>query len=404
MSTDNMSVDYTDRISDVVKQVPPSAIRRFFDLANEMKGEVISLSIGEPDFVTPWNIREAGINSLIDGYTHYSPNAGYIESRKAISRYINKRYGVDYDPNGEILITVGGSEGLDLAARSLINPGDEVVIVEPCFVAYKATVMFAHGVPVVVETKQENDFKLQPEELEAAITDKTKYVILGYPNNPTGAVMNHEDLAKIKDVLLRHPKVVVISDELYSELNYVDENLTSLVCFEEIRDRVIMVNGFSKSYAMTGWRLGYILGPKSLIAAMTKIHQYCIMSSPSMAQYAIIEAANNGDQVISEMREEYNHRRRVIIAGLKNAGLDCFTPSGAFYAFPSIKGLGLSSEKFCEKFLMDKKVAIVPGNAFGACGEGYVRISYAASLHDINEAMIRLAEFIKDIKDGKIDA
>lgn len=404
MSTDNMSVDYTDRISDVVKQVPPSAIRRFFDLANEMKGEVISLSIGEPDFVTPWNIREAGINSLIDGYTHYSPNAGYIESRKAICRYINKRYGVDYDPNGEILITVGGSEGLDLAARSLINPGDEVVIVEPCFVAYKATVMFAHGVPVVVETKQENDFKLQPEELEAAITDKTKYVILGYPNNPTGAVMNHEDLAKIKDVLLRHPKVVVISDELYSELNYVDENLTSLVCFEEIRDRVIMVNGFSKSYAMTGWRLGYILGPKSLIAAMTKIHQYCIMSSPSMAQYAIIEAANNGDQVISEMREEYNHRRRVIIAGLKNAGLDCFTPSGAFYAFPSIKGLGLSSEKFCEKFLMEKKVAIVPGNAFGACGEGYVRISYAASLHDINEAMIRLAEFIKDIKDGKIDA
>ncbi len=396
-------MDYNDKISDVVKMVPPSAIRRFFDLANEMK-EVISLSIGEPDFVTPWSIREAGINSLVDGYTHYSPNAGYIESRKAICDYIEKRYKVKYAPNGEVLITVGGSEGLDLVARALINPGDEVIVVEPCFVAYKATVQFAHGVPVVCETKPENDFKLQPEELEAKITDKTKYIIMGYPSNPTGAIMTREDLEKIKDVLLRHPDIVVISDELYAELNYVDEDPCSLIQFEEIKDRVIMINGFSKSFAMTGWRLGYVLGEKSLIAAITKIHQYCIMCSPSMGQLAIIDASYNGLEYVKEMKDEYNHRRRVIIEGLKNAGLECFTPSGAFYAFPSIKGLGLTSEEFCEKFLREKHVAIVPGNAFGECGEGHVRISYAASMESINTAMERLAEFVKEIKEGKHNA
>ncbi len=396
-------MDYNDKISDVVKMVPPSAIRRFFDLANEMK-EVISLSIGEPDFVTPWSIREAGINSLVDGYTHYSPNAGYIESRKAICDYIEKRYKVKYAPNGEVLITVGGSEGLDLVARALINPGDEVIVVEPCFVAYKATVQFAHGIPVVCETKPENDFKLQPEELEAKITDKTKYIIMGYPSNPTGAIMTREDLEKIKDVLLRHPDIVVISDELYAELNYVDDDPCSLIQFEEIKDRVIMINGFSKSFAMTGWRLGYVLGEKSLIAAITKIHQYCIMCSPSMGQLAIIDASYNGLEYVKEMKDEYNHRRRVIIEGLKNAGLECFTPSGAFYAFPSIKGLGLTSEEFCEKFLREKHVAIVPGNAFGECGEGHVRISYAASMESINTAMERLAEFVKEIKEGKHNA
>lgn len=399
-----MSFDYSNKLSEVVKSVPPSAIRKFFDLANEMKGEVISLSIGEPDFVTPWSIREAGINSLIDGYTHYSPNAGYIESRIAITDYINRRYGVKYDPAHEILITVGGSEGLDIAARALINPGDEVIIVEPCFVAYKATVLFAHGVPVVIETKPENDFKLLPEELESAITDKTKYLILGYPSNPTGAVMTKSDLEKIRDVLIKHPDIIVISDELYCELNYVENQPSSLACFEELRERVIMINGFSKSYAMTGFRIGYVLGPAELIAPMTKIHQYCIMSSPSMAQRAIIEACANCDDAIEEMRTEYNHRRRVIIDGLKKAGLSCFTPSGAFYAFPSIKCTGLSSEKFCERFLMEKRVAIVPGNAFGECGEGYVRISYAASMEDISEAMIRLKDFISDIKDGKVNA
>ena len=395
-----MSKDYSDKVSDVVKNLPPSAIRRFFDLANEMKGDVISLSISEPDFVTPWNIREAGINSLIDGYTHYSPNAGYMESRRAIASYISSRYGINYDPNGEILITVGGSEGLDLASRALINPGDEVIIVEPCFVAYKATVKLAHGVPVTVETKPENDFKLQPEELEEKITDKTKYIILGYPSNPTGLVMTREDLEKIHDVLIKYPDIIVLSDELYAELNYVEDRPYSLACFEDLKDRVVMINGFSKSYAMTGWRLGYVLGPKPLIAAMTKIHQYCIMSSPSMAQFAIIEAAYNGEESVKEMREEYNHRRRVIINGLKEAGLECFTPAGAFYAFPSIKGLGLTSQEFCEKFLMEKYVAIVPGNAFGDCGEGYVRISYAASMDDIVEAMKRLKEFVNELKKG----
>ena len=397
-------MDYSDKISDVVKQVPPSAIRRFFDLANEMKGEVISLSIGEPDFVTPWNIREAGMNSLIDGFTHYSPNAGYIESRQAITDYVQARYHVAYQPKGEVLITVGGSEGLDLVARALINPGDEVIIVEPCFVAYKATVLFAHGVPVVCETKPENDFKLQPEELEAKITDKTKYIVMGYPSNPTGAVMTREDLMKIREVLLRHPDIVVISDELYAELNYVDDEPCSLIQFDDIRDRVIMINGFSKSFAMTGWRLGYVVGEKSLIAAITKIHQYCIMCSPSMGQLAIIDACHNGLEYVNDMKEEYNHRRRVIIEGLKDAGLDCFTPAGAFYAFPSIKGLGLTSEEFCEKFLREKKVAIVPGNAFGECGEGHVRISYAASMESIKEAMARLKEFVNELKEGQTNA
>ena len=392
-------IDLNSKVSKSVASVPPSAIRKFFDLASEMKG-VISLSIGEPDFVTPWSIREAGINSLVDGYTHYSPNAGYTNSKKAIVNYINRRYGIEYDHNGECLITVGGSEGLDLAARALINPGDEVIIVEPCFVAYKATVLFAHGVPVIISTRQEDDFKLKAEDLEAAITDKTKYLIMGYPGNPTGAVMTMEDLAPIRDVLMRHPEIIVISDELYCELNYVSDELSSLARFPELKDRVVMINGFSKSYAMTGFRIGYVLGPKELIAPMTKIHQYCIMSAPSMAQFAVVEAAMNCDDQVKAMRDEYNHRRRVIIKGLNDAGLDCFTPSGAFYAFPSIKNTGLTSEEFCERFLMEKKVAIVPGSAFGECGKDNVRISYAASMENIKTAMERLAEFTADLKKG----
>lgn len=392
-------IDLNSKVSKSVASVPPSAIRKFFDLASEMKG-VISLSIGEPDFVTPWSIREAGINSLVDGYTHYSPNAGYTNAKKAIVSYINRRYGIEYDYNGECLITVGGSEGLDLAARALINPGDEVIIVEPCFVAYKATVLFAHGVPVIISTRQEDDFKLKAEDLEAAITDKTKYLIMGYPGNPTGAVMTMEDLAPIRDVLMRHPEIIVISDELYCELNYVSDELSSLARFPELKDRVVMINGFSKSYAMTGFRIGYVLGPKELIAPMTKIHQYCIMSAPSMSQFAVVEAAMNCDDQVKAMRDEYNHRRRVIIKGLNDAGLECFTPSGAFYAFPSIKNTGLTSEEFCERFLMEKKVAIVPGSAFGECGKDNVRISYAASMENIKTAMERLAEFTADLKKG----
>jgi aminotransferase len=393
-------IDLNSKVSSCVAAVPPSAIRKFFDLASEMKG-VISLSIGEPDFVTPWSIREAGINSLVDGYTHYSPNAGYTNAKKAIVDYIYRRYGVQYDHNGQCLITVGGSEGLDLAARALINPGDEVIIVEPCFVAYKATVLFAHGVPVIISTRQEDDFKLKAEDLEAAITDKTKYIIMGYPGNPTGAVMTMEDLAPIRDVLMKHPEIIVISDELYCELNYVSDELSSLARFPELKDRVIMINGFSKSYAMTGFRIGYVLGPKELIAPMTKIHQYCIMSAPSMSQFAVVEAAMNCDDQVKAMRDEYNHRRRVIIKGLNDAGLECFTPSGAFYAFPSIKNTGLTSEEFCERFLMEKKVAIVPGSAFGECGKDNVRISYAASMENIKTAMERLAEFTADLRKGK---
>lgn len=393
-------IDLNSKVSSCVASVPPSAIRKFFDLASEMKG-VISLSIGEPDFVTPWSIREAGINSLVDGYTHYSPNAGYTNAKKAIVDYIYRRYGVQYDHNGQCLITVGGSEGLDLAARALINPGDEVIIVEPCFVAYKATVLFAHGVPVTISTRQEDDFKLKADDLEAAITDKTKYLIMGYPGNPTGAVMTMEDLAPIRDVLMKHPEIIVISDELYCELNYVSDELSSLARFPELKDRVIMINGFSKSYAMTGFRIGYVLGPKELIAPMTKIHQYCIMSAPSMSQFAVVEAAMNCDDQVKAMRDEYNHRRRVIIKGLNDAGLECFTPSGAFYAFPSIKNTGLTSEEFCERFLMEKKVAIVPGSAFGECGKDNVRISYAASMENIKTAMERLAEFTADLRKGK---
>ena len=394
-----MDIDYQSKISKVVNGIAPSAIRRFFDLANEMKGEVISLSIGEPDFVTPWNIREAGIFSLEDGNTHYSPNQGYIEVRKAISEYLERRFDLKYDPKCQILVTVGGSEALDLIARSLIDPGDEVIILEPCFVAYKATVTLAHGVPVVIETKEEDEYRLTPEALEAAITDKTKYIILGYPGNPTGATMSKEDLAAIKDVLVRHPDIFVVSDELYSELSYTGERPVSIANFPEMYDRTIVVNGFSKSFAMTGWRIGYMAGPAPLVAAMNKVHQYCIMCSPTTAQYAVIEACRNGDKEVDEMREEYNRRRRVIIKGLNDAGLKCFAPTGAFYAFPSIEGLGLSSEKFCERFLMEKKVAIVPGNAFGKCGEGHVRISYAASMENIQEAMKRLKEFVSDLKE-----
>ena len=396
-----MEIDYQSKLSTVVNNIAPSAIRRFFDLANEMKGEVISLSIGEPDFVTPWNVREAGIFSLEDGYTHYSPNQGYIEVRKAISEYLERRFELKYDPKTQLLVTVGGSEALDLIARALINPGDEVIILEPCFVAYKATVTLAHGVPVVIETKEEDNYKLTPEALEAAITDKTKYIILGYPGNPTGATMTYDDLAKIKDVLMRHPNVFVVSDELYSELSYTGEKPASIANFPEMYDRTIVVNGFSKSFAMTGWRIGYMAGPAPLVAAMNKVHQYCIMSSPTTAQYAVIEACRNGDKEVAEMRDEYNRRRRIIIKGLKDAGLTCFDPTGAFYAFPSIEGLGLTSEQFCERFLMEKKVAIVPGNAFGNCGEGPVRISYAASLENIQEAMKRLKEFVSELKDGR---
>lgn len=388
-----------DYLSDPVKSIPPSAIRRFFDLANEMKGEVISLSIGEPDFVTPWRVREAGIYSLEQGFTHYSPNQGFLDLREAISDYMLRRYSLSYNPRSEILVTVGGSEAIDLSVRALINPGDEVVIVEPCFVAYKAAVVLARGIPVIVSTSEKNSFKVQPEDLEAAITEKTKLVMIGYPNNPTGATMSRGELAQIAAVLDRHPHVLVLSDELYSELSYSDEDHCSIASFPSLFDRTIVINGFSKAYAMTGWRIGYACGPAAFLAAMNKIHQYCIMSSPTTAQYAAIEAARNGDREVLEMRAEYNRRRRVIVHGCREAGLSCYEPTGAFYAFPCIRSLGIDSDTFCERFLREKKVAIVPGKAFGASGEGYVRISYAAAMDDIKEAMVRLADFVMVLKD-----
>lgn len=387
-----------DYLSEQVRAIPPSAIRKFFDLANEMKGEVISLSIGEPDFVTPWHIREAGIYSLEQGYTHYSPNQGYLELREAINEYMIRRFSLSYNPKTEILVTVGGSEAIDLTIRALINPGDEVIIIEPCFVAYKATVVMARGVPVIVTTTADNNFKAKAEDIEAAITDKTKLLMIGYPNNPTGATMSKEELASIAAVLERYPHVLILSDELYSELSYDENGHCSLASFPALFDRTIIVNGFSKAFAMTGWRIGFACGPEPFISAMNKIHQYCIMSSPSTAQYAAIEAARNGDKDTKDMCAEYNRRRRVIVHGCRQAGLTCFEPFGAFYAFPGIQGLGIDSETFCERFLTEKKVAIVPGNAFGSCGEGYVRISYAASMENIKEAVVRLTEFVAVIK------
>jgi len=397
-----MSMNYEEKISSVVSSIPPSAIRRFFDLANEMKGEVISLSIGEPDFVTPWRVREAGIYSLEQGYTHYSPNQGYIEVRKAIAAYMKRKFSLKYDPVSQIIVTVGGSEALDLAARALINPGDEVIIIEPCFVSYKATVLMAHGIPVIIPTREEDLFKLRPEDLEKAITSKTKYIIIGYPSNPTGATMTKQELTEIAKILEKHPEVIILSDELYGELSYNDEPLFSIASFPSLYDRTVVVNGFSKSFAMTGWRIGYAAGPAEIISAMNKVHQYCIMSSPTTAQFAVIEAALNGDNEVRDMRDEYNRRRRVIYNGLIKAGLTCFEPTGAFYAFPSIRSLGMSSEEFCEKFLTEKKVAIVPGNAFGSCGEGFVRISYAASMENINEALVRLKQFVDEHKNRSL--
>ena len=396
-----MRIQKNQYLSEQVQSIPPSAIRRFFDLANEMKGEVISLSIGEPDFVTPWHIREAGIYSLEQGYTHYSPNQGYIELREAISEYMIRRFSLSYNPKTELLVTVGGSEAIDLAVRALIDPGDEVIIIEPCFVAYKATVVMARGVPVIIKTVAENGFKLKAEDLEAAITDNTKLLMIGYPNNPTGATMTREELSEVAAVMERYPHIVILSDELYAELTYGEESHCSIASFPSLYDRTIIVNGFSKAFAMTGWRIGFACGPELFLAAMNKIHQYCIMSSPSTAQFAAIEASRNGDKDITEMRAEYNRRRRVIVHGVRETGLTCFEPFGAFYAFPCISGLGVDSETFCERFLKEKKVAIVPGKAFGDCGEGYVRISYAASMENIKEAVVRLNEFVNDLKNER---
>ena len=375
-----------------VNDMPPSGIRKYFDLINEMEG-VISLGVGEPDFKTPWNITEAGIYSLEKGYTHYSSNAGFIELRERIAKYLDRRFNLIYDPNKEILVTVGGSEGIDIALRTLVGPGDEVIIPEPSFVAYKGCTSFTGATPVVLNLKAENGFKLTAEELEKAITPKTKVVIIPFPNNPTGSIMTREELEPIVN-LLKDKNIIIISDEIYAELTYQGTHV-SIASFEEVKDKTLVINGFSKAYAMTGWRLGYVCGNKILISAMKKMHQYAIMCAPTTAQYAAIEALKKHcDDDVLKMVREYNRRRRVLVDGFKNLGLTCFEPLGAFYIFPSIQSTGLTSDEFCEKLLLEQKVLVVPGNAFGDCGEGFIRACYAASMEDIIEALKRIEKFI----------
>ena len=374
-----------------VKEMPPSGIRKYFDLINEMD-DVISLGVGEPDFVTPWNIAEAGIYSLEKGNTHYSSNAGSIELRREIAKYLTK-YDLHYSPQEEIIVTVGGSEGIDIALRALVGPGDEVIVPEPSFVAYKGCTAFTGATSKIINLKAENEFKLTAKELEEAITEKTKVVIIAFPNNPTGAIMTREELAPLVEVL-KDKDIIVISDEIYSELSY-DKPHASIASFPEMRDRTLVVNGFSKSYAMTGWRLGYLCGNKVLIDEMKKIHQYAIMCSPTTSQFAAVEALKNSQDSVDKMVREYNRRRRILVDGFRKLGLECFEPLGAFYVFPSIKSTGLSSDEFCEKLLIQEKVLVVPGTAFGECGEGYIRACYAASTENIIESLKRIERFIK---------
>ncbi|MBN1068809.1 aminotransferase class I/II-fold pyridoxal phosphate-dependent enzyme [Clostridium botulinum] len=381
-------------IKNNVREMPPSGIRKYFDMINEMEG-VISLGVGEPDFVTPWNVREAGIYSLEKGHTHYSSNAGFIELRHEISKYLYRRFNLSYNPTDEIIVTVGGSEGIDIALRALVGPGDEVIIPEPSFVAYKGCTTFTGATPKVINLRAEDEFKLTPELLEEAITPKTKVVIIPFPNNPTGAIMTREELTKIVEVL-KDKDIIVISDEIYAELCY-DEEHVSIASFPEMRDKTLVINGFSKAYAMTGWRLGYLCGHPTLIDAMKKIHQYAIMCSPTTAQYAAIEAMKNGDKNVQTMVREYNRRRRILVDGFRKMGLDCFEPLGAFYVFPSIKSTGMTSDEFCEQLLINEKVLTVPGNAFGDCGEGFIRACYASSMDNIMEALKRIERFIDKI-------
>ncbi len=383
-----------DRLSRAVAGIKPSAIRRFFDLANEMRGQVISLSIGEPDFVTPWPISEQGIYSLEQGRTHYSANTGVIELREAISAYMERRFGLTYSARDEVVVTVGGSEAIDASIRALVNPGDEVLIPEPSFVAYKACVQLAGAIPVPISLSPETDFRLTAAGLEAAITEKTRLLIMAYPNNPTGAVLEDHDLKAIAAVLERHPEVAVVSDELYAELTYKPAVFRSIATCPGMQERTVIIGGFSKAFAMTGWRIGYALGPAPIIAAMNKIHQYVIMCAPTTAQYAAIAALEDAETHIAPMRSEYNRRRRLLLNGLKQLELPCFEPLGAFYAFPDIRRTGLGSAEFCERLLQEEYVAVIPGGAFGACGEGFIRISYAAALENIEEALRRIARFI----------
>ena len=372
-------------ISNKVKEMPFSGIRKFFDVAAEMEG-VISLGVGEPDFDTPINIRKKAIESIEEGKTTYTSNLGTKELRKEISRYLKERFQLEYDSKDQVIVTVGASEGIDIALRALIDPGDEVLYHEPCYVSYMPCIVMAGGVPVPIVTRNENQFRLTPEDLEKAITPKTKVLLLNYPNNPTGAIMEKEDLEKIADILVKND-ILVITDEIYSELTYGGRKHVSIASLPGMYERTIVLNGFSKAFAMTGWRLGYAAGPKEIISAMTKIHQYVIMCAPTMSQYAGLEALKNSMDSVEQMRLEYDERRKYVVERFRAIGMDCFEPLGAFYVFPSIEKSKMTSDEFCEKLLFTKKVAIVPGTAFGACGEGFVRVSYAYSMKELKNAI-----------------
>lgn len=385
-------------LSKTITTIEPSGIRKFFDIVCEMD-DAISLGVGEPDFDTPWHIRDEGIYSLEKGRTFYTSNAGLKELKIEISKYLDRRFGLSYDYNKEMLVTVGGSEAIDIAMRAMLDPQDEVLIPQPSYVSYVPCCVLANGTPVPIELKAENEFRLTAEELEAAITPKTKLLVMPFPNNPTGAVMEKKDLEAVAEVVKKHD-LFVLSDEIYAELTYLD-NHVSIASIPGMRERTIVINGFSKSHAMTGWRLGYACGPEVIIKQMLKIHQFAIMCAPTTSQYAAVEALRNGDEDVAMMREEYNGRRRYVLERFKEMGLSCFEPFGAFYAFPCIKDLGMTSDEFATKLLQTKKVAVVPGTAFGACGEGFLRISYAYSLDDLRIALDRVAEFVTEIREIK---
>ena len=388
-------MNYDQIISQKIQNIKPSGIRKFFDILEEMT-DAISLGIGEPDFVTPWHIRDAGIYSLERGHTKYTSNAGMLELRREIANYLRRRFDLEYDYTNQILVTVGGSEAIDLAIRVLVNPGDEVIIPVPSFVCYGPLTEMAGGVPVYVELTAENGFRLIPEQLKAAITPRTKALVLPFPSNPTGGIMERRDLEAIAQVL-KDNDIMVISDEIYAELTYGQRHV-SPANLTQLYDRTVVVNGFSKSHAMTGWRMGYVCAPQPVIAAMTKLHQFGIMSAPTTSQYAAIEAMRSGDEDIAHMREEYDSRRRYLVENLNRIGLDCFEPKGAFYVFPCIRSSGLSSDEFCERFLREEKVAVIPGTAFGPGGEGYVRACYASSMRDLTESISRLDNFLQNLR------
>ena len=384
-------------LSNTITQIKPSGIRKFFDIVSEMNDpDVISLGVGEPDFETPWHIRDEGIYSLEKGRTFYTSNAGLAELREEICRYLNRRYDLSYNSKTETMVTVGGSEAIDIALRAMADPGDEVLIPQPSYVSYEPCTVLAGAKPVIIELKHENQFRLTAKELEDAITDKTKILILPFPNNPTGAIMERKDLEAIAEVIKKHD-LYVISDEIYSELTYTDKHV-SIANIDGMWERTVLINGFSKSYAMTGWRLGYACAPEKIIEQMYKIHQFCIMCAPTTSQYAAIEALRSGDEDVQMMRESYNQRRRFLVHAFKSMGLECFEPFGAFYMFPCIKEFGMTSDEFAMKFLEAEKVAVVPGTAFGDCGEGFLRISYAYSLEKLKTAMERLERFLKKLR------